>query len=143
MMKIIYVDLYIYIGCIYMGKLVKIIGVKILMLYWILEEVSEGKGIEFLGIIDCYFLEVIEEIECGIEEGRYCELKEGGIWYWNIMFLLGSEFEIYDYICFGLIYVFVFMLVFVEMKMFFEWFVKRFINIYFSLQCIYEIGLNF
>ncbi|MEE4534236.1 TIGR00375 family protein [Bacillus velezensis] len=141
-MKTIYADLHIHIGRTYTGKPVKITGAKTLTLHRILEEASEGKGIELLGIIDCHSPEVIEEIERGIDEGRYRELKEGGIRYRNTTLLLGSELEIYDHTCRGPIHVLVFMPSLAEMKMFSEWLAKRLKNIHLSSQRIYETGLN-
>lgn len=129
-MKTIYADLHIHIGRTHTGKPVKITGAKTLTLHRILEEASEGKGIELLGIIDCHSPEVIEEIERGIDEGRYRELKEGGIRYRNTTLLLGSELEIYDHTCRGPIHVLVFMPSLAEMKMFSEWLAKRLKNIH-------------
>ncbi|MCC9021115.1 TIGR00375 family protein [Bacillus nakamurai] len=141
-MKTVYADLHIHIGRTYTGRPVKITGAKTLTLDRILTEASEGKGIGLLGIIDCHSPEVIQEIEHGIDSGKYRELKEGGIRYRNTTLLLGSELEIYDQSCRGPIHVLVFMPALAEMKEFSAWLAERLKNIHLSSQRIYETGLN-
>lgn len=87
-------DLHIHIGATKSGKPVKITASRNMTLTSILEEASERKGIEMIGIVDAHVPEVIEELEGLLEKGYAAELADGGIRYKNTTLILGSEVEV-------------------------------------------------
>ncbi|MCC3358236.1 endonuclease Q family protein [Bacillus sp. REN16] len=135
-----YVDLHIHIGRTNSGKPVKITGAKSLTIGNILQESTEIKGMDMIGVIDCHVPEVIEELEALIEIGEVYPYEEGGLRFKNVTLILGSELEIYDENCKGPIHVLAFIPTIEKMKLFSAWLAQRMKNITLSSQRIYVDG---
>src|SRR5690606_21546332 len=135
-----YVDLHIHIGRTNSGKPVKITGAKTLTIENILQESTEIKGMDMIGVIDCHVPEVIGELERLIHIGEVYPYEEGGLRFKNVTLILGSELEIYDDNCKGPIHVLAFMPTIEKMKIFSTWLSKRMKNITLSSQRIYVSG---
>jgi uncharacterized protein (TIGR00375 family) len=87
-------DLHIHIGGTQSGKPVKITASRTMTLTRILEEASERKGMEMIGIIDAHSPEVQQELDELIERKRAIPHPQGGIAYKQTMLLLGCEVEL-------------------------------------------------
>lgn len=87
-------DLHIHIGSTQSGKPVKITASRKMTLTNILEEASERKGIDMIGVIDAHVPEVLDELEDLLMQGAAKEIAGGGIHYKMTSLLLGSEVEI-------------------------------------------------
>ncbi|MGE5701457.1 MAG: endonuclease Q family protein [Clostridia bacterium] len=94
MMREIFADLHIHLGSTMSGKPVKITASRQMTLSAVLEEASERKGIELIGIIDAQVPEVQEELIELIWRKQAVPLEEGGIRYKQTTLLLGAEVEI-------------------------------------------------
>jgi uncharacterized protein (TIGR00375 family) len=136
-----FADLHIHIGRTIYGKPVKITASKTLTLTNILEESSKRKGLNMVGIIDSHVPAVLEELENLISNEAY-ELDEGGVKYYNVVLILGSEIEIYDDNCKGPIHVLCFLPTIEKMRAFSHWFAKRVSNIHLSSQRMYGKALE-
>ncbi|KQL49212.1 hypothetical protein AN963_05435 [Brevibacillus choshinensis] len=86
--------MHIHIGGTRSGKPVKITASRQMTLTRILEEASERKGMDVIGIIDAHSPEVQEELIDLLESGSAAEHEDGGITYKETMLILGSEVEI-------------------------------------------------
>ncbi|WP_204516809.1 endonuclease Q family protein [Brevibacillus fulvus] len=86
--------MHIHIGGTKSGKPVKITASRQMTLSHILEEASERKGIEMIGIIDAHSPEVQEELTDLIQQGLAVPHESGGITYKQTMLILGCEVEI-------------------------------------------------
>ncbi|UFJ43280.1 endonuclease Q family protein [Brevibacillus humidisoli] len=86
--------MHIHIGRTWSGKPVKITASRQLTLTRILEESSERKGMDMIGIIDAHSPEVQVELEDLIAQGQAAPLPEGGIRYKQTTLILGCEVEI-------------------------------------------------
>ncbi|MED4751160.1 endonuclease Q family protein [Brevibacillus choshinensis] len=86
--------MHIHIGGTRSGKPVKITASRQMTLTRILEEASERKGMDVIGIIDAHSPEVKEELIDLLESGSALEHEDGGITYKETMLILGSEVEI-------------------------------------------------
>ncbi|MCH1624832.1 endonuclease Q family protein [Ferdinandcohnia quinoae] len=135
-----YVDLHIHIGRTNSGKPVKITGAKTLTIENILEEATDVKGMDMIGVIDCHVPEVILELEKLIEKGEVFPYQEGGLRFKNVTLLLGSEIEIYDENCHGPIHTLAFLPTIEKMKDFSNWLSTKMKNITLSSQRIYADG---
>lgn len=93
-LKSFFADLHIHIGSTQTGKPVKITASRTMTLTRILEEASERKGIEMIGIIDSHVPEVQTELLGLLKTGQAVELADGGIRYKQTTLLLGSELEV-------------------------------------------------
>ncbi|WP_240666570.1 endonuclease Q family protein [Longirhabdus pacifica] len=89
-----FADLHIHIGVTEKGQAVKITGSKQLTLFNILEEASDRKGMDIIGIIDCHSPGVQAELQSYINRGEMHELAGGGIRFRNTTLLLGCEMEV-------------------------------------------------
>ncbi len=89
-----FADMHIHIGGTESGRPVKITASRQMTLHRILEEASERKGIEVIGIIDAHVPEVQAELTELIERKRADQLADGGIRYKQTTLLLGSEVEV-------------------------------------------------
>lgn len=89
-----FADFHIHIGRTYKGQAVKITASKNLTFSHIIEEASERKGLDMIGIIDMHSPQVIEEVEELIEAGQVRELSDGGLQYKSTVIMLGSEVEL-------------------------------------------------
>lgn len=133
-MKGYYVDLHIHIGRSPNGRPVKITGSKNLTIENILEEASERKGLDMIGVIDCQVPEVLLYLRQLIKEGHAEELSQGGIRYKNVTLLLGSEIEIYDDNCHAPIHVLCYLPTLDTMTDFSRWLTHYMKNITLSTQ---------
>ncbi|MGG1663910.1 endonuclease Q family protein [Brevibacillus sp. NRS-1366] len=86
--------MHIHIGGTRSGKPVKITASRQMTLTKILEEASEKKGMDVIGIIDAHSPEVQEELLDLLRSGAATELEDGGIAYKETLLLLGCEVEI-------------------------------------------------
>jgi len=92
-MKEYFTDLHIHIGRTYKGKAVKITASNQLTFSNIIEESSERKGMDMIGIIDMHSPQVLEEVEQRMAEGVVLELQDGGLRYKNTTIIMGCEVE--------------------------------------------------
>lgn len=100
-----YADLHVHIGRTQTNKPVKITASNDLTLHRILEEASDRKGMDIIGVIDCHVPEVLAELQQLIRNDLARELVRGGVQYKETTLLLGTEMEIYDENCLGPIHV--------------------------------------
>lgn len=135
-----YVDLHIHIGRTATGKPVKITGAKSLTLENIIQEASEIKGLNMIGIIDGHVPEVIHEWEALIEQGKMIPQEEGGLRFNDVVVIPGSEIEVYDEHCQGPIHVLAFFPDLGKMKNFSAWLSQHMKNITLSSQRYYGTG---
>lgn len=87
-------DMHIHVGGTLSGKPVKITASRSMTLTRILEEASERKGMDVIGIIDAHSPEVQEELRGLIQRGEAEEHPMGGVMYKQTMLILGCEVEI-------------------------------------------------
>lgn len=87
-------DMHIHIGGTRSGKPVKITASRQMTLTSILEEASERKGMDVVGIIDAHSPEVQEELLDLLSCGSASEHEDGGIIYKDTVLILGCEVEI-------------------------------------------------
>lgn len=132
-----FADLHIHIGRTISGRPVKITGSKTLTMDKILEEASERKGIDIVGVIDSQVPEVISQLEGMLQQGSVKELEEGGIRYHQTTLFLGSEIEINTPLMLGPIHVLAFMPTLEKMKVFSSWLSQHMTNITLSTQRFY------
>lgn len=137
MLKNFYADLHIHIGQTKYGRPVKITASKTLTLTNILEEASERKGLDMVGIIDAHVPAVQEELEQLIESKRAYEMEEGGVRFDRTTLILGSEIEIYDDHCKGPVHVLCYFPDIHHLKVFTGWLKGRMKNIHLSSQRFY------
>lgn len=137
MMDSFFVDLHIHIGRDWNGKPVKITGSKSLTLSNILEEASNRKGLDMVGVIDAQAPAVQEEMIDLIDRGQAVELEEGGIRYQDTVLLLGSEIEVYDAACSGPIHVLCYFPTITQMRAFTIWLSQKMKNVNLSSQRFY------
>ncbi|EJL41012.1 hypothetical protein BAG01nite_01680 [Brevibacillus agri] len=93
-MQTYFCDMHIHIGGTWTGKPVKITASRQMTLTKILEEASEKKGMDVIGIIDAHSPEVQDELMSLLEAGAATEHADGGILYKGTMLILGCELEI-------------------------------------------------
>ncbi|USG63604.1 endonuclease Q family protein [Brevibacillus ruminantium] len=87
-------DLHIHVGGTMTGKPVKITASRSMTLTCILEEASERKGMDMIGIIDAHSPEVQEELQLLMQKGEVTPHTDGGVLYKQTMLILGCEVEI-------------------------------------------------
>ncbi|KGX85989.1 endonuclease Q family protein [Pontibacillus litoralis] len=136
-MQTYYIDLHIHIGRTMYGAPVKITASDRLTLTNIMEEASERKGLDIIGIIDCQVPEVQAEIHHLIEREEAVELMQGGIRYKNTTLLLGAEIELYDDCCQGPLHVLCYLPTLAKMEQFTVWLSRHVTNITLSTQRFY------
>ncbi|PTM58591.1 endonuclease Q family protein [Desmospora activa] len=93
-MKTIFADMHIHIGRTVDGLPVKITASRNLTFDRILQEASQRKGMDLIGIIDAHSPPVQKEIATGLADGRYQECPGGGIRFGSTTVILGAEIEI-------------------------------------------------
>ncbi len=127
--------MHIHIGGTRSGKPVKITASRQMTLTRILEEASERKGMEMIGIIDAHSPEVQEELLDLLERKEAIPHPDGGISYKQTMLILGCEVEIKEpgrgeahFLCY--------LPSLAEMKQFTQWLGKRCKNVHLSSQRI-------
>lgn len=89
-----FADLHIHLGNTMTGKPIKITASRKMTLAAVLEEASERKGIELIGIIDAHVPEVQQELMELIERRHAIPLPDGGVRYKRTTLLLGAEVEV-------------------------------------------------
>lgn len=132
-----FADLHIHIGRTETGRPVKITGSRSLTLYHILDEASQRKGLDIIGIIDCHVPEVLAELNQLIRQGKASPCQGGGVQYEETTLILGTEIEIYDSFCNGPIHVLCFLPTIEAMTSFSQWMSKHQKNITLSSQRSY------
>lgn len=136
-MKDYFVDLHIHIGRTCKGKPVKITASRDLTFSRIIEEASQRKGMDMIGIIDMHSPEVLEEVEELLSAGALAELPKGGLKYKNTVIMMGSELELRFDTVGGTAHFLVFLPSLDEMKSFSSWLSQRVKNIGLSTQRVY------
>lgn len=136
MLTSIFADLHIHIGGTMSGKAVKITASRKMTLQSILEEASERKGMEMIGVIDAHAPEVQAELQELIDRKVAVAHPDGGIHYKRTMLLLGCELEIKEpdrgeahFLCY--------MPDLRRMRLFTEWLAVRCKNVHLSSQRVY------
>ncbi|WP_018931628.1 endonuclease Q family protein [Gracilibacillus lacisalsi] len=137
MLKEFFTDLHIHIGRNLKGKPVKITASQHLTLMNIMQEASERKGIDIVGVIDCHAPTVLNEVELAVEQGKAAELADGGVQFGDTTLILGSEIEVYDKNCKGPIHVLCFFPFIRNMKAFSLWLSSHMKNVELSSQRYY------
>lgn len=132
-----FVDMHIHIGRTETGRPVKITGSKSLTLTHILEEASQRKGLDIIGIIDCHVPEVLAELNQLIRQGKASPCQGGGVRYEETTLILGTEMEIYDSQCQGPIHVLCYLPTIEAMSSFSQWMSQHQKNITLSSQRSY------
>lgn len=129
-------DMHIHIGGTWTGKPVKITASRQMTLTKILEEASDKKGMDVIGIIDAHSPEVQDELVDLLEKGLATELVDGGISYKDTLLILGCEVEIKEPGR-GAAHFLVYLPKLQEMKQFTAWLSERCKNVQLSSQRIY------
>ncbi|TCP31737.1 uncharacterized protein (TIGR00375 family) [Scopulibacillus darangshiensis] len=132
-----FADMHIHIGRTMSGKPVKITGAKSLTIDNILEEASERKGIDIVGVIDSQVPEVLVQLEEMLQQGVVQELDDGGIRYGHTTLFLGAEIELNASSTQGPLHVLAFMPSLDIMKDFSCWLARHMTNISLSTQRFY------
>jgi len=132
-----FVDLHIHIGRTKSGRPVKISGSNHLTLTSILEEASQRKGMDVIGVIDCHVPEVLEELEELIHQGDAVEIEGGGIRFHNTLLILGTEMELNDEQGLGPFHVLVYLPTLYAMRQWSRWMELHQKNITLSSQRVY------
>ncbi|MFY0542968.1 endonuclease Q family protein [Brevibacillus sp. H7] len=127
--------MHIHIGGTRSGKPVKITASRQMTLTSILEESSERKGMEMIGIIDAHVPEVQAELEDLIACGLAVPHPDGGIFYKQTMLILGCEVEIKEEAR-GEAHFLCYFPHLAEMRSFTEWLAARCKNVHLSSQRI-------
>ncbi|WP_134698883.1 endonuclease Q family protein [Ammoniphilus sp. YIM 78166] len=136
-MKDYFVDLHIHIGRTSKGKPVKITASRDLTFSNIIEEASQRKGMDMIGIIDMHSPEVLEEVDQLLSTGALAQLPEGGLKYKSTVIIMGSELELRFEKVGGTAHFLVFFPYLEEMKAFSAWLGQRVKNITLSTQRVY------
>ena len=136
-MKEFFADLHIHIGRTYKQKAVKITASNQLTFSNIIEEASERKGMDMIGIIDMHSPQVLEEVDQRIEEGAVVELPDGGLRYKNTTIIMGCEVECRFEDLGGTAHFLVYCPTLATMKEFSRWLQTKVKNIHLSTQRIY------
>ncbi|QIC04437.1 TIGR00375 family protein [Brevibacillus sp. 7WMA2] len=136
MMSSFFADLHIHIGGTMSGKAVKITASRKMTLHSILEEASERKGMEIIGVIDAHAPEVQAELQELIDRKMAIAHPDGGIYYKRTLLLLGCEVEIKEpnrgeahFLCY--------MPDLRRMRLLTEWLAVRCKNVHLSSQRVY------
>ncbi|MFC8686184.1 endonuclease Q family protein [Brevibacillus porteri] len=129
-------DMHIHIGGTWTGKPVKITASRQMTLTKILEEASDKKGMDVIGIIDAHSPEVQDELVDLLEKGLATEQVDGGISYKDTLLILGCEVEIKEPGR-GAAHFLVYLPKLQEMKQFAAWLSERCKNVHLSSQRIY------
>lgn len=135
-----YVDLHIHIGRTMYNRPVKITGSKKLTLTNILEEATDRKGLDMIGIIDAHVPAVQEELKELLNDSKACEVEGGGVLFKETTLILGSELEVYDENCKGPVHVLCYLPNLAKMQVFTKWLTERVTNVHLSSQRVYCNG---
>ncbi len=132
-----FVDLHIHIGQTESGRKIKISGSKDLTFHRIMEEASQKKGMDMVGIIDCHSPAVQFDIDLLVQNGTIIPLEKGGLRYKNTTVLLGTELEVREQ-GYGLAHVLVFLPNIEKMKAITYWLSFYMKNVVLSSQRVYR-----
>ncbi|SHE52675.1 TIGR00375 family protein [Seinonella peptonophila] len=132
-----FADLHIHIGRTQSNRPVKITGSRSLTFSAILQEATQRKGLQLIGIIDAQVPEVQAEIESSIQQGIFLEHPDGGICHEQTTCLLGAEIEIREP---GMspAHVLAYLPSLAQMKSFTSWLSKHMKNVHLSTQRLYQ-----
>lgn len=131
----IFADLHIHIGRTQSNLPVKITAARNLTFQNILQEASERKGLQCIGIIDAQSPPVLEEIQNGISSAMFQEHPDGGIIYGQTTCLLGAELELQGPK--GLFHVLAYVPKVDQMRELSEWLSRYMKNVQLSTQRLY------
>lgn len=133
-MQTYYADFHVHIGRTDSGRPVKITGANTLTMPRIMQEASERKGIDMVGVIDSHVPEVLTQLKTFKKNGIVTEHEEGGIKFGQTTVLLGSEIEVNDDRCLGPVHVLAFLPYLEAMEDFSVWLSQRVTNVTLSTQ---------
>ncbi|WP_223702419.1 endonuclease Q family protein [Sutcliffiella deserti] len=133
-----FVDLHIHLGRTEQGKPVKITASNLLTMEAVLEESKFRKGLDMIGVIDCHVPEVLLQLQRWVKEGTVVEHEEGGLLFGDLTLILGSEIEILDENCHGVIHALCYFPTMEYMMEFTRFLSSRQKNITLSTQRVYE-----
>lgn len=136
MLRSFFCDMHIHIGGTWSGKPVKITASRQMTLTKILEESSNKKGMDMIGIIDAHSPEVQDELVDLLEKGLATEHQDGGISYKDTVLILGCEVEIKEPGR-GAAHFLVYLPKLQDMKQLTGWLAERSKNVQLSSQRIY------
>lgn len=136
-----FADLHIHLGSTVSGKPVKITASRKMTIEAVIDEAKERKGLDMIGVIDCHVPEVLVQLGNLVKEGVAKEQSGGGLLFGETMLILGTELEIYDENCQGLIHVLSYFPTRETMIEFSRWLGERLKNITLSTQRVYENAL--
>lgn len=129
-------DMHIHIGGTRSGRPVKITASRSMTITRILEEASNRKGMEMIGVIDAHSPEVQEELFDLISQGEAQELDAGGILFQQTVLILGCEVEIKEEGR-GEVHFLVYLPTLAAMQAFTSWLSARCKNVHLSSQRIH------
>lgn len=132
-------DMHIHIGGTRSGRPVKVTASRQMTLSRILEEASNKKGMEMIGIIDAHSPEVQQELLDLLERGEAEEHRDGGVIYQKTVLILGCEVEIKE-AGRGEAHFLVYLPRLQEMQAFRKWLAERCKNVHLSSQRIQTTG---
>lgn len=133
-----FADLHIHLGSTISGKPVKITASRKMTIEAVIEEARTRKGLDMIGVIDCHVPEVLVQLGNLVKDGVANELAFGGIQFGETTLILGTELEIHDENCQGLIHVLCYFPTRETMIEFSRWLSERLKNITLSTQRVYE-----
>ncbi|MFE7062514.1 endonuclease Q family protein [Sutcliffiella sp. NPDC057660] len=133
-----FTDLHIHLGSTLSGKPVKITASRKMTIEAVMEEARTRKGLDMIGVIDCHVPEVLVQLGNLVKAGVANEQADGGIQFGETTLILGTELEIHDENCQGLIHVLCYFPKRETMIEFSRWLSERLKNITLSTQRVYE-----
>ncbi|MGM0834846.1 MAG: endonuclease Q family protein [Bacillota bacterium] len=133
-----FADLHIHLGSTISGKPVKITASRKMTIEAVIEEARTRKGLDMIGVIDCHVPEVLVQLGNWIKDGSAHENPKGGLQFGETTLILGTELEVHDENCQGLIHVLCYFPTRETMIKFSRWLSERLKNITLSTQRVYE-----
>ncbi|MCA1321691.1 endonuclease Q family protein [Bacillus tianshenii] len=133
-----FADLHIHLGSTTSGKPVKITASRKMTIEAVIEEARIRKGLDMIGVIDCHVPEVLVQLGKWVKDGSAHEKPGGGLQFGETTLILGTELEVHDDNCKGLIHVLCYFPTRETMIEFSRWLGERLKNITLSTQRVYE-----
>jgi uncharacterized protein (TIGR00375 family) len=133
-----FADLHIHLGSTLSGKPVKITASRKMTIEAVIEEARTRKGLDMIGVIDCHVPEVLVQLGNLVKAGVANEQDKGGLQFGESTLILGTELEVHDDNCQGLIHVLCYFPTRETMIEFSRWLSERLKNITLSTQRVYE-----
>ncbi|MBM7621269.1 uncharacterized protein (TIGR00375 family) [Bacillus tianshenii] len=133
-----FADLHIHLGSTVSGNPVKITASRKMTIEAVIEEARLRKGLDMIGVIDCHVPEVLVQLGNWVKDGLALEKPDGGIQFGETTLILGTELEVHDENCQGLIHVLCYLPTRETMIEFSRWLSERLKNITLSTQRVYE-----